>query len=546
MVELSTSDLRRLVEADRDLRQLVEDRAERYTDRTFLRFGGADLSYGEIDSLADRAAQGLIADGIARGDAVAIMMRNSPDWLSVWFGAIKIGATIVPINVALRGDGLIHVLNDSRAVIVIVDADLLPQLQVVLAELPRVRRVVVREASGQTGHGTGHADIREFLDHPAVRPPALDLRTKDPATILYTSGTTGPAKGCLLPHGQYVAAAHQMAVNLEYDDSDTLYSCLPLFHINAQNYSVLSAWTTGATLALDVTFTASGFWRRIIDTDATAFNIIGGIPQMLWNQPPSELDRAHKARVAFGVPVPLEIWEQWEERFGVQIVYAYGMTENGLPTLFPYANTPAPAYLRGSGGQASASAEVAVLDEDDRLVPAGTVGEIATRPKIAHTMMLEYFGNPAATVAAIRNSWFHTGDLGYLDEEGYLFYVDRKKDAMRRRGEMVSSWDVESVVRKHPSVADCAAYGVPSPLGEEEIMVTVVPEAGGEFEPAALLEFCRERMALFQLPRYVRVVESLPRTQTERIEKYKLRAEGITEDTWDATASLAASAKIAG
>ncbi|MFF0223296.1 AMP-binding protein [Streptomyces sp. NPDC004629] len=546
MAHLSTSDLRRLVDADGDLRRLVEDRAERYADATFLRFGSMDLSYGEIDSLADRAAQGLIADGIGRGDAVAIMMRNSPDWLAVWFGAIKIGAMIVPVNVALRGDGLVHVLNDSRAALVVVDADLLPQLQTVLRELAHVRRVVVREAGGRTGHGTGHTDIREFLDRPSIRPPVLDLRSKDPATILYTSGTTGPAKGCLLPHGQYIAASHQMAINLEYDTSDTLYSCLPLFHINAQNYSVLSAWTTGATMAMDATFTASGFWRRIIDTGATSFNIIGSIPQILWNQPPSELDRKHKARVAFGVPVPLEIWEQWEERFGVRIVYAYGMTENGLPTLFPYANTPAPAHLRGSGGQASASAEVAIVDDNDDLVPAGTVGEIATRPKIANTMMLEYFGQPKTTVEATRNSWFHTGDLGYLDEDGYLFYVDRKKDAMRRRGEMVSSWDVESVVLKHPLVADCAAYGVPSPLGEEEIMITVVTEQGTGFEPTVLLDFCRERMAPFQLPRYIRVVESLPRTQTQRVEKYKLRAEGITADTWDATVvSQAAPSNVA-
>jgi crotonobetaine/carnitine-CoA ligase len=237
--------------------------------------------------------------------------------------------------------------------------------------------------------------------------------------------------------------------------------------------------------------------------------------------------------------VPLDVWERWEQRFGVRIVYAYGMTENGLPTLFPYSATPAAEHLRGSGGQASASAEVAIVDEDENPAAPGEVGEIVTRPKIANTAMLEYFGNPAATASATRNCWFHTGDLGYLDAEGYLFYVDRKKDAMRRRGEMVSSWDVEAAVRKFPGVLDCAAYGVPSELGEDEIMVAVVPAGAvdGAFDPGALHEFCADQLAPFQVPRYVRRVDALPRTQTERIEQYKLRAAGVTADTWDSRAT---------
>jgi carnitine-CoA ligase len=537
VADLSTSELHRRLDADRDLRHLLESRARTHADKTFLRFGQRSLSFAELDSLADRAATAMLERGVGRGDAVALMMRNCVEWLAAWFGAVKLGAVVVPVNVAFRGDGLTHILNDSRAALLLLDADLIPQLDAVTPHLAHLRRVVVRETPGADGNG--RETTSEFLAGPSSRPPAVDLRLKDPAAILYTSGTTGPAKGCVLPHGQYIAAAHQMAVNLEYDHTDTLYSCLPLFHINAQNYSVLCAWSAGATLALDATFTASGFWRRLIDTGTTAFNIIGGIPLMLWAQPPSPLDTAHRARVAFGVPVPTELWPRWEQRFGVRVVYAYGMTENGLPTLFPYSHTPAPAALRGSGGRASASAEVAIVDEDDRPVAPGTVGEVVTRPRIGHTMMLEYFNNPGATAAALRNCWFHTGDLGYLDEDGYFFYVDRKKDAMRRRGEMVSSWDVEAAVRKHPAVADCAAYGVPSPLGEEEIMVALVVAAGTELDRPALLAFCRERLAGFQVPRYVRVVEALPRTQTERVEKYRFRAEGITGDTWDALAQAA-------
>jgi crotonobetaine/carnitine-CoA ligase len=528
MADLSTDELRRRLDEDTDLRTLIESRAEAHPDRTFLRFSadgrGHDHTYADVDGLADRAASALLAAGLGAGDTVAVMMRNCPEWIALWFGAVKIGALVVPVNVAFRGDGLAHILNDSRAALTVVDADLLPQLT---AARPDPGPLVVRGPDP-----TGHPSLDDFLDRPATRPAAGRPRLKDPAAILYTSGTTGPAKGCVLPHGQYVAAAHQMAVNLEYGPDDTLYSCLPLFHINAQNYSVLCAWAAGATLALDASFTASGFWQRLIDSGATAFNIIGGIPLMLWGQPESPLERAHRARVAFGVPVPVELWAAWERRFGVRVVYAYGMTENGLPTLFPYTATPAAEHLRGSGGQASASAEVAVFDDDDNPLPAGVTGEIVTRPKIAHTAMLEYAGNPAATAAATRNCWFHTGDLGYLDDQGYLFYVDRKKDAMRRRGEMVSSWDVEAAVRKFPGVLDCAAYGVPSELGEDEIMVAVVVADG--FDPAALHAHCAGELAPFQVPRYVRTVEALPRTQTERIEKYKLRAAGVTADTWDA------------
>jgi len=532
MAELSTEELRRRLARDTDLRTLIESRVDAHPERPFLKFAGNDYTYGEVDAQADRAAAALLDAGLRSGDTVALMMRNCPEWIALWFGAAKIGALPVPVNVAFRGDGLAHILNDSRAALTVVDADLLPQLT---AARPDPGALVVRPVPDAPA--TGRRTVEEFLDRPAARPPVPAPGLGDPAAILYTSGTTGPAKGCVLPHGQYVAAAHQMAVNLEYGPDDTLYSCLPLFHINAQNYSVLCAWAAGATLALDASFTASGFWQRLIDLDATAFNIIGGIPLMLWAQPESPLEKRHRARVAFGVPVPTEIWERWEQRFGVRVVYAYGMTENGLPTLFPYTATPAAPRLRGSGGQASASAEVAVLDDHDRPLPPGETGEICTRPKIEHTMMLEYFGNPGATATAWRGGWFHTGDLGYLDDQGYLFYVDRKKDAMRRRGEMVSSWDVEAAVRKFPGVLDCAAYGVPSELDEEEIIVAVVAAEPDSFEPAALTRHCAEQLAPFQVPRYVRVVDALPRTQTERVEKYKLRAAGVTADCWDAYAA---------
>jgi crotonobetaine/carnitine-CoA ligase len=526
--------LAELVRRERSLRHLVESRADEHGDQTYLQFENQKYSYGEMDLLANRAANGLARLGVGRGDRVAVMMRNSVEWLAAWFGTAKLGAVIVPVNAGYRGAGLAHVVNDCGTSVALADADFHERFEEIREEIPRLRALVTRAAAGVPAVGLSVPDVLDAADS---RPAGVDLRPRDPAAILYTSGTTGPSKGCVLPHGQYLAAAHQMNDNNGYRRGTVLYSCLPLNHINAQNYSVLCSWAAGGQLALDAKFTASGFWQRLIDTGADAFNIIGGIPLMLWAQPERPEEKLHPARVAFGVPVPVEIWERWEERFGVRIVYAYGMTENGLPTIFPGDATPAAPGLRGSGGQASASADVAILDEDDQPVAPGVVGEIVTRSKIPWTMMLEYYNNPAATLSAWRNGWFHTGDLGHLDEQGYLFYVDRKKDAMRRRGEMISSWDVEAVSGKYPGVREVAAYGVPAELGEDEIMTALVVDDPGSFSYADFLAFCRGRMAAFQVPRYVRLVGEFPRTQTERVEKYKLRAEGVTADTFDAQAS---------
>jgi crotonobetaine/carnitine-CoA ligase len=209
------------------------------------------------------------------------------------------------------------------------------------------------------------------------------------------------------------------------------------------------------------------------------------------------------------------------------------MTENALPVLFPLSATPTPEQLWGSGGKASDSAEVAIFDEHDNHVGPGQIGEVVTRPKIPWSMMIEYYKMPEQTKDALRNCWFHTGDLGYIDEEGYFFYVDRRKDAIRRRGEMISSWQVESVVDKFPSVEECAAVPVPSEVGEDEILVAVVPKEGSTISPPDLIEFCEQKMAYFQVPRYVRIVDELPKTQTQRVEKHRVRREGLTGKCWD-------------
>jgi crotonobetaine/carnitine-CoA ligase len=443
------------------------------------------------------------------------MMANSVDWLALWFAVARLGALLVPINTAHKSAGLRYQLDHCRPSVLVLDPEFVAHLEDARLEHPprHVLTAVPRAAT----------DPREVAD----------VGPHSPAAILYTSGTTGPPKGCLLPHGQYLAAAFLHADACGYDESTVIYTCLPLFHINAQNYTVLSALAAGGAVALDDRFSASRFWDRLIEVGATAFNFIGSMALSLWNQPIRDAEQEHAARVAFGVPLAPEVWEAWEKRFGVRVVYTYGMTENALPAIVDGRETPVSAARRGSSGRASPTSEVVIADEHDRPLPAGEVGQILTRATIPWTMMTEYVDQPGATVEAFRNGWFHTGDLGYLDADGYLFFVDRLKDAVRRRGEMVSSWEVEAVVTQYPGVLDCAMVGVSSELGDDDILVVLVTEDPA-FDPALLVEFCAERLAHFQVPRYVRRVGELPKTQTQRVEKYRLRSDGLLPGDWDA------------
>jgi crotonobetaine/carnitine-CoA ligase len=530
---IDTDILAERVFEDQCVGELLRRRASELGARTFLTWRSESWSFAMIDEMANQVASSLHALGVGHGDRVALMLGNSPEWVGVWFGVVRIGAVLVSINTAYKGPGLRYQLADAEPTVLVIGGDLAGRLDS-LEPVVSIDHIFV--SAGYSGPTPARPLEELFQKGGDGLLPEVKVAPCDPACILYTSGTTGPPKGCLLPHGQYLAAAHLHADACQYDESSTIYSCLPLFHINAQNYVVLSALAAGATVALDDKFSASQFWQKLIDSKATAFNIIGSMTAALWSREPSEVERRHGATVAYGVPLATETWEAWEQRFGVRVVYAYGMTENALPNIIDARDTPVPGHLRGAAGRASPTTEVSIVNDDDRPVAAGVVGQILTRPKIPWTMMLEYVNKPTATIEAFRGCWFHTGDLGYVDEDGYLFYVDRSKDAVRRRGEMVSSWAVEGVVGRYPGVSDCAMVGVPSPMGEEDVLIVLVYE--GEFDPLAFGQFCNDRLAFFQVPRYVRIMAELPRTQTQRVEKYRLRQEGVTVDTYDLSPRL--------
>jgi crotonobetaine/carnitine-CoA ligase len=349
--------------------------------------------------------------------------------------------------------------------------------------------------------------------------------------LLYTSGTTGPSKGVVLPHTANLTSARHTVWLCRYTADDRLYTVFPLFHINAKYTSTLAAMAAGASLVMDTRFSASGFWDIVRREGITAFNYQGALLTMLMKQPPRPDDADNSVRVAFGAPAPVEIWRDFERRFGLRLVEVYGMTE----TATSLANTLDDTRV-GSCGKPVDHFEVEVHDERGYRCPPGVAGEIVVRPRWPDVMIREYYGMPEATLAAFRNLWFHTGDRARVDDDGYVYFVDRMKDAIRRRGENISSFEVERVVNTHHAVLESAAFGVPSELAEEEVMIVVVHRPGADVEAEALLDFCAERMAHFAVPRYVRFLDALPKTPSQRIQKYKLREEGVTADTWDRAA----------
>lgn len=513
---------------------LLDRRLAETPDAPALRVADGEYTFAEFDRATDRCANGLASLGVRQGDRVAIMMQNHSAFVLVWWGITKVGAIEVPVNVAYKGQLLSYIINHSAADVLVVDAAFLPEVAAVANELTQVRLLIVN------GEGSTPADLDvEPVAFSTLLQASDDqhrtaLQPSDPVAIMYTSGTTGPSKGVVLPHNYFVnmgtVNAHQRVVRT----GDVLYTCLPLFHGNAQLLTVMTGVVSGAAVALGERFSVSGFWPDIRRFRATQFNYIGTILTLLLK---GELgaESGHEVRLAWGAGAKGDVWKEFEARFGISVSEAYGMTEIGM-VLYTPRDAPRP----GSCGKPIAMADVIVADEHDEQVPPGVVGQLLTRPRRPLTMMLGYSRMPEQTLEAFRNLWFHTGDAAYTDTDGYFFFVDRVKDAIRRRGENISSFEVEQIANAHPDVVETAAIPVPSELGEDEVMICIVPRiAPDAFSVSGFLTFCSDQMPRFMVPRYVRLVESLPKTSTERVEKYKLRQEGVTLDTWDAEASRA-------
>lgn len=517
---------------ERLLGRLLEDRAAQYGDREFLHFKGSrSISYRELNEAANRFGNGLMGLGLGKDKKLAIMLPNCPEYLYLLFGAAKIGAVAVPINTGYKGTLLAHVLNNSDAEVLVVDEQFADTINEVAEKVPRLKTLLVYSETGVIGNRFRDSwQVLEVttLDNSSNKPPNADVNHTDTVMILYTGGTTGPSKGVVMTHHFYWSYARMVKESIGYTENDVSYTCMPLFHINAQIGSIVATIYAGGRVALYQRFSARSFWDEIRNSGATVFLGMGAVGNILAKNLPTPADLENRVRLAVIVPPPDDL-EGFERRFGLRVIFeTFGMTEGLI--IPPRLHEP---RKRGCCGKPIADYEVRIVDDNDRALGPNQTGELVFRPREPYTMMSGYYKMPEATLEAFRNLWFHTGDLGYLDEEGFLFYVGRKKDAIRRRGENISAYEIETVVNEHPAVLESAAIAVPAELGEDDVKIVVVLKPDGKLTPEELTRFCESRMAYFMIPRYVEVVDALPKNPSQRIEKYKLRANALSESTWD-------------
>uniref|UniRef100_UPI002FE20686 AMP-binding protein n=1 Tax=Rhabdothermincola sp. TaxID=2820405 RepID=UPI002FE20686 len=528
------------------LAEILARRAEEHPDRDYLKFADRPwLSYGEVNARANRIANALRARGVQRGESVSVMLPNCEEFVPVWYGILKAGAVMSSINTAYKGDFLSWTINLVEAKKLIISDQYLDRLDLIKGELPALEHVIVMESGQREGPDPAlpHEPLSALYEAPDS-PPEVEYSWTDDARIMFTSGTTGRSKGVIKQNAADYFSARGLLEGLgvmkgtgwESLSEDTFFSCLPLFHSNAQVLSGYPALVAGARVAYVERFSSSQFWRQVIDAEATIFNSIGAVAYFIWNIPPSDLDRAHKVHTVFAAPAPKDIYHEFEERFGIRFIEGYGLTETGMATYMDPTKPPIP----GSCGKANPGYEVTIVEPGtDRPLPANTPGEIVVDMKIPNIVMRAYYGMPEKTAEDFRNLKLHTGDLGRMDEDGYVYFMDRVKDYIRRRGENVSSMEVEKQVAAHPQIREAAAIGVKAGEGasaEDEIMVVAIPD-GEAPDPVELTHWLAERMPYFMVPRYLRFVDSLPKTPTERVQKVKLREQGVTPDTWDREAA---------
>lgn len=523
------------------LPEILAGRAAEHPDRPFVHFGDCTYTYADVELAAGRLAAGLDSLGVRHGSRVAIFMANSAEFVTSIFGITRLGAIEVPLNTALKGRLLAYQLADAGATVVIASHQLLPRIVEIEESLPALQHIVVAGDGDAVGESLPMLEpnpdiaLHAFADLLAERPaPIGELSYTDVAAIMYTSGTTGLSKGVLVTHGHCLSFAADWIVATSYESDDVLYGPLPLFHALAHTLGLVPVLITGSQMAIVERFSASAYWDDCRRYRATVGHGIFGMVPILLNQPPRADDRDHSVRCFYIGPSAAS--SAFEERFGALVVEVFGMTETGVVTATPYGQG-----RPGSCGRPnSASFEVRVVDDDDEEVATGEVGEIVLRPLRPFTMMAGYYNKPEATVEAWRNLWFHTGDYARIDAEGYLYFVDRKKDSIRRRGENISSFEVERAINQHPAILECAVIAVPSPLGEDEIAAVLVAQPDCTIDFANLTAFLDNELPYFMVPRYLREVPALPKTANEKIQKFELRstgADGITDDTWDRVAA---------
>jgi crotonobetaine/carnitine-CoA ligase len=521
------------------LGKILEYQAENTPNNPFLQYmESKPHTYGEVNEVVNRTAHGFNNIGLKFSDKILIMLPNSLEYLYAWFGANKIGAIEVPINNFLKGYFFEHVANNSQAKFMILNeeyADVVKQSKHNLEYLETLVYVGDDEGVVESLKSLGKFKVVRWDEVIASDKsnPRVDVNYRNLGALMYTSGTTGPSKGVMMPHGQLYLFSDSNANLMRLGSSDVYYTALPFFHSNAQLLTVYPAMISGAKVVIYPRFSATEWVDHMIKHEVTVTNLLGVMTEFVYKQPPREEDSKLNLKAIMSVPTPTGIADQFKTRFNVtRLLQGFGLTETGFVTFMPYEE-----YKVGSCGKALDEwYELKLVDpETDEEVPIGTIGEAVVRQKIPWTLNLGYYGMPDKTLEAYRNLWFHTGDALKKDEEGYYYFVDRIKDAMRRRGENISSYEVEKIVNDNPAVFESAAIAVKSEIGgEDEVKICIVLKNGEKLDYEELIRWCDDRMPYFAVPRYVEFLKELPKTPSHKVQKIKLRELACNNaTTWD-------------
>jgi crotonobetaine/carnitine-CoA ligase len=521
-----------------NLPDVVREWARRRPQHPYLEVPeeGASYTYGEILDLSERIASGLMDDGAKFGDRILIMVPNSAAWMLAWFGSSFAGMAAAGINIAYVGDFLRHQVDISAPTGAVIDVDYAERFVAVAEGCRSIRTFYLTgdgakfEAATEDLISSGFV-VKTFSE--LCTNQKRDLPTVGPAdvaAVFFTSGTTGLSKGTLMPHGQMYLFSHECTSMTRLTEEDIYLSSGPLFHANSSLLAGYAALIAGATFVLHRKFSASKWTSWIRESRATVTNFVSVMMAFVWKQPPRPDDRDNNLRCIFACPTAHGLIEGFKERFGVEIfVDAYGMSEICCVVLAPYGER----RPYGAVGLAvSDYFEVKIVDpETDIEVPVGEVGEVVIRPKLPWIITQGYVGMPDKTVEAWRNLWFHTGDGLRRDQDGWFYWVDRLKDSIRRRGENISSQEVEQAILQHPDIADVAVIAVEAEFeaGDQEVVAVVVPATGVELDVRALHEWFCKMLPVFVVPRFVRVMAELPTTPSGKVLKSVLREDGVGE-----------------
>jgi crotonobetaine/carnitine-CoA ligase len=532
---------------------LFEQRLADDPDGEYLDVCGTKRTASEVVQSGWQLAAVLNELGSVQYDRIATLLENSPEAVEAWSGVVLGGRIAVPVNTAYKGSYLRHQLTDCGAKVVVVARSLVHRVIEVVGELPDLDHVVIVDDASAGDDATDDHTAARALGRIALHrwtdlrggmasEPKVVIRPSDLATFIYTGGTTGPSKGCMLTHNYHQALSRQIGICWRRTPEDVVWTPLPLYHFNALTTVVVGTLLYGGRGAIYPRFSVSNFWSEMNRVGTTITSTLGTMAYLLAHDtdrsdmPRSGRPEANRTlRLIAAAPMPVEVNDVIRSRFGVETFSgAYGVTEASLVAWQPPGVSNKP---NAAGVVNDDYFDVRIFDDDDVEVRRGVEGEVVLRPKRPHVMFEGYWGRPEVTVETSRNWWYHTGDIGRIDAENYLFFVDRKADYLRRRGENISSFEVESVLMTHGGVSDVAVHAVPSQLTEDDLKVTATLREGSSLLPEELFEWCVERLPYFALPRYIEFRSELPRSPVGRVLKRELRDQGVTATTWDAEAA---------